>query len=671
MIRATLDFVEIWVESRARPATTPEVLLGMRNNGRLASDWIVDVEGKVRLERVGGNGQERLDYEVPFRIRSTGPQESGVLRRSLPPLISGTYRVTIPEVSWVTGRQRPKRKIFRPDVEWEMSFFDAPPVLPIPYTSAPLPPDSRLFQDPFQSVGGLEQLIGDWYRSGRKTLGFYGEAFGGKTTLLRRAELVVLNWVSSDRVFYWHSESREGREESVTRLMEGLKALLPGEKVVLVDDVSLFPDEARETLLQEPDVRLIYTDDILNLKQPGPDEVVIPWLSPEATARLTDASPVPMDLSVREAIWEWSGGHPLLAQIILEAFCIERRQTGFITLEDVEILGWRATDIHAATIERLWERFTWEEREVLFSVARWSARRDGDALWADVIYELERQVQPAARSFAHVFPPLINWAVLQDPAEGARRLDRSAEYVRRVLGYLEKVKREIGEAKLFKRHLREAGMASAKVANELRKLSPWLASRFRWDAADLAKGAELLSESAEWIQGAMAKMEEIGEIVDRELEEFRQHLEEWERNFREAERIFRGAAEEMRRLGPWLERMPYWPRRTVLREWVNYFRRRIGTPWERIVVAAPAMESRIQALGPEFPHLAELEDALRQLGILPVYWVEKTLEDLTRRGWLTGDEGRARVRPRLLYRWLQSERVGFARASLEPHIREM
>ena len=672
MTRAILEFVEIWVESRARPATEPEILLGMRNNGRLASDWIVGIEGTIRLERVGENGKGRLDYEVPFHIRSIGPQESGILRRSLPLLIPGTYRVTIPEIGWVTGKRRRKRGTFRPDVEWEMFFFDTPSVLPIPYTSAPLPPDpeSPLFQDPFRAIGGLERLIKEWYTSGKKTLGFYGEGFGGKTTLLRRAELVVLKWVSSDRVLDWYPESPGNREESVTRLIEELKALPPGEKIALIDNILFFPDEARETLLREPDVRLIYTDDILHLRQPGADKVIIPWLSPEAIARLIAVSPVPMDLSVHDAVWEWSGGHPLLTQIILETFCIERQQTGYITQNDVEILSWRATDVHAATMEQLWDRFTWDEKEVLVAVARWSERRREDALWADVIFELERQVQPAARSFAHVFPPLMNWAVLKDPVEGARWLDRSAKRVRKVLGYLEKVKQEIREAKLFKSSLREAGEVLASSAEALRKLSPWLESRFCWDAADLEEGTKHLRGSAEWMQRAVVKMEEIGEILE-ELEESGHHLEEWARDFQEAERIFQSAAEELRRLSPWLERIPYWPRRTVLRKWINYFRRRVGVHWERIVVAAPALESFMQALGSEFPYLADLEGVLQQLGILPVHWVEKTMKDLTRRGWLVDDEGRGHLRPRLLQRWLQRERVEFSQGGLEPHIREV
>jgi hypothetical protein len=455
MTRGSL--LEIWGESRARPVNEPEIVIGVRNTGWLPSDWIVNLEGTIRIE--GPYHQQ----EIPFQIQSIGSQETRFFSQRLSPLPVGTYRITLLDIRW--GGE--KREALEQPIEWEMVFFEKPPEVEIPYTSGPLSPASDLFQDTFRE--GLEHLVKEWRRSREKCLGFCSEASGGKTTVLRRAETLLTQL--GERVLSCYLNGPSDGLECAKKLKDVITERPEEPKFVVIDNFFNLPSDALEILLKAPRVYCVYTDE----KREWAHE--IPWLSEEAVKRMVAQSPVPMDHSVSEGVWEWTRGHPLLVQIVLETLCLERQSIGYIHRHGVDILLGQAADIHTATLDRLWGRFRWEERMVLVAVARWSDRRQGLALRSDVLHELQRQIQPAARSFARIFPEAAFMDALEDPEKGAQRLEDSARQIREVLAKWERGKQELGLEPKTERAV-ERGMVSAERA--LRDAAGWMRERAMW-----------------------------------------------------------------------------------------------------------------------------------------------------------------------------------------------
>jgi hypothetical protein len=114
---------------------------------------------------------------------------------------------------------------------------------------------------------------------------------------------------------------------------------------------------------------------------------------------------------------------------------------------------------------------------VLVAVARWSDRRRGLALRSDVLHELQRQIQPAARSFAYIFPETAFMDALEDPEKGAQRLEDSAQRIRESLAKWERGKKDLGLEPKTERAVRQ-GMASAERA--LRDTARWLREQAVW-----------------------------------------------------------------------------------------------------------------------------------------------------------------------------------------------
>jgi len=498
------SLLEIWGESRARPVNEPEIVIGVRNTGRLPSDWIVNLEGTIRIE--GPYHQQ----EIPFQIQSIGPQESRFFSQRLSPLPVGTYRITLLDIRWGGGKSK-KRKVLGQPIEWEMVFFDKPPEVESPYTSGPLSPASDLFQDPFRE--GLEHLVKEWRRSREKCLGFCSEASGGKTTVLRRAETLLTQL--GERVLSCYLNGPSDGLECAKKLKDVITERPEEPKFVVIDNFFNLPSDALEILLKAPRVYCVYTDE----KREWAHE--IPWLSEEAVKRMVAQSPVPMDHSVSEGVWEWTRGHPLLVQIVLETLCLERQSIGYIHRHGVDILLGQAADIHTATLDRLWGRFRWEERMVLVAVARWSDRRQGLALRSDVLHELQRQIQPAARSFARIFPEAAFMDALEDPEKGAQRLEDSARQIREVLAKWERGKKELGLEPKTERAV-ERGMVSAEralrdAAGWMRERAMWLRGMPHWPRRTILRGQERHFRGR--VGASWEKVVELAPLIEKRIQQ--------------------------------------------------------------------------------------------------------------------------------------------------------
>jgi len=340
----------------------------------------------------------------------------------------------------------------------------------------------------------------------------------------------------------------------------------------------------------------------------------IPWLNCNNIVSLLRINKIPFDASLPNFVWRWSGGHPLLTQIILQVVYTLWHSSGYLTFSGFEIVMREIFSTYSDVLGKLWGSFTEEEQEVFFSIAYWYRVHHGPVSKTDVLSDLMRRSNPTFRVAYYALPHIVLDGLLYGT-------DAVVAHLEETLGVLRAL-REVVE------NILDSSLEDRRIEADKRNL-------WRVFTGLESPHFEKIVRSLSRIVSALKRMSST--IDDLPIRDRQKALAYWEQVLDEEVRT---------------------PLLSVL-EWDD------KDIWQLLsLLDSLAQEYESTSWGED---LTKMKELIYKLSVPPQKKISQVLQDLQRRGWLMEDNvGNLSIRPHLLYLWLAQQEHLWAKRLAKP-----